>query len=652
MIEKKRKKMAKESMKKKLTRKFHYNRIFPITKWLFEYKFPEFFIRDIIAGFTIGLMLIPQALAYSELAGLPAYFGLYSSFFAVSVYTLLGTSFHTAIGPTAISAALIAQFLKRPDDWPVPGPDATDGVPELAHVLAFMSGSILFVVGLLDLGSIVNFISGPVLAGFINSAAFTIPLNQLPKIFGVKVKEEFFVMKIYRLCELVFTGYTNWYDFAIGSSSIFVLVLLKELKARYGGHPSLMKSTCGRITDKILWFTATAKAAIITILMMAVTAIWTTTEEVDRFLAKECIPKYPKEPNCTMFTMTMIQDVSLPFPTVPSFGGFFYNYTEIDGATFEYEVTTSAIFSAIGTGFIVVPIVNYLEVISLGKAFAKKERYTVDPTQEFIALGISNIGNSFFQSFPVSAGMSRSSVNYSANVATQISGWFAATIVLVATAFLSDLFVYVPSAALGAVIIVSAANLFSWADIKHLWGTKRTDMIPFVVTFVVCLHSSSIGIILGTIVHLGMVLSGHVTPMLGKIAAENDDDDLEENDNIIEFEGKLLFPSSESLFTTINAAAAKFQNGEKIVILDFSRVPAIDSTAAESICEALSFSKTLHPDFRFELENIKEKQLRMLEHCGLPSSENELVNKAFEEGDFSSLSSIGSKKQEESSAEF
>ena len=82
-------------------------------------------------------------------------------------------------GPTAISAALIAQFLKRPDDWPVPGPDATDGVPELAHVLAFMSGSILFVVGLLDLGSIVNFISGPVLAGFINSAAFTIPLNQL-----------------------------------------------------------------------------------------------------------------------------------------------------------------------------------------------------------------------------------------------------------------------------------------------------------------------------------------------------------------------------------------------------------------------------------------------------------------------------------------
>ncbi|CAG5080461.1 Oidioi.mRNA.OKI2018_I69.PAR.g9600.t1.cds [Oikopleura dioica] len=646
--------MAKESVKKKLARKFHYNRIFPITKWLLDYKFPEFFIRDVIAGFTIGLMLIPQALAYSELAGLPAYFGLYSSFFAVSVYTLLGTSFHTAIGPTAISAALIAQFLKRPDDWPVPGPDATDGVPELAHVLAFMSGSILFVVGLLDLGSIVNFISGPVLAGFINSAAFTIPLNQLPKIFGVKVKEDFFVMKIYRLCELVFTGHTNWYDFAIGSSSIFVLVLLKELKARYGGHPKLMSSLCGRITDKVLWFTATAKAAIITILMMGVTAIWTTPEEVDRFLEKECIPQFPKNPNdtCTMFTMTMIQDVSLPFPAVPSFGGFFYNYTEINGSTFEYEVTTSAIFSAIGTGFIVVPIVNYLEVISLGKAFAKKEKYTIDPTQEFIALGISNIGNSFFQSFPVSAGMSRSSVNYSANVATQISGWFAAIIVVVATAFLSDLFVYVPSAALGAVIIVSAANLFSWADIKHLWGTKRTDMAPFVVTFIVCLHSSSVGIILGTIVHLCMVLSGHVTPMLGgKVEIEESDE--EENENIIEFEGKLLFPSSDTLFTTINAIAAKFSNGEKTVILDFARVPAIDSTAAESICEALSFSKTLHPDFRFELENIKEKQLKMLEHCGLPSNENEMVNKAYEgDGDDSSLSSSGSMKKDESFAEF
>ena len=108
----------------------------------------------------------------------------------------------------------------------------------------------------------------------------------------MKVKEDFFVMKIYRLCELVFTGYTNWYDFAIGASSIFVLVLLKELKARYGGNPSLMKSTCGRITDKVLWFTATAKAAIITILMMGVTAIWTTTEEIDRFLANGLIKAY------------------------------------------------------------------------------------------------------------------------------------------------------------------------------------------------------------------------------------------------------------------------------------------------------------------------------------------------------------------------
>jgi len=132
-------------------------------------------------------MLIPQALAYSELAGLPAYWGLYSSILCLFTYTIFGTSKHVAIGPAALSAALVATVITWPSDWPEPIHSTAPSSAELASVLSFFTGIILLAVGLLQLGWIVNFISAPILTGFISAAAFTIPLGQLPKLFGLSL---------------------------------------------------------------------------------------------------------------------------------------------------------------------------------------------------------------------------------------------------------------------------------------------------------------------------------------------------------------------------------------------------------------------------------------------------------------------------------
>ena len=218
---------------------YHPLRIFPILTWIPGYKV-SFILRDMIAGLTIGLMLIPQALAYSELAGLPAYWGLYSSVAGVFTYAIFGTSKHVAIGPAALSAALTSTVIAWPADWPTPVDISSPSSPELASVLSFFTGCILLVVGLLQLGWIVNFISGPTLTGFISAAAFTIPLEQLPKLFGLKINEDFFVMNIYRLVEEIIEGYdtfVNWFDFAIGVSTILILIVLKEVKARFAEAP-------------------------------------------------------------------------------------------------------------------------------------------------------------------------------------------------------------------------------------------------------------------------------------------------------------------------------------------------------------------------------------------------------------------------------
>jgi len=162
----------------------------------------------------------------------------------------------------------------------------------------------------------------------------------------------------------------------------------------------------------------TAKAAVVVVIMMVISLIFTHPSEVDGFL-EGC---QPGTTGCTIFTLTNIKDVGMPKFHVPAFN-FQYetcgNSTEITETVY---IDFMMMAKALGTGILVQPIISYLEIISLAKTFARKDGYLIDATQEFVALGAANTANSFIGGFPISAGMSRSTVNYQADGATQLSG--------------------------------------------------------------------------------------------------------------------------------------------------------------------------------------------------------------------------------------
>lgn len=627
---------------------YHPYKKLPMLKWIQSYQL-SYIIPDIVAGLTIGLMLIPQSLAYAELAGLDAYFGLYTAFLGVSIYTVLGTSGQCAIGPTAISSALMIDFL-RVDGTGWPSDPRYTGVsaPQIAQVLSFFMGVILGGLGLIQLGFLVNFISSSVVTGFIQAASFTIPLGQLKKIFGVQSSRPGFIGKIVDICEEVFTGKSNYYDLGVGLGSIAMLIGLKELKGRSANWKYLQQDKIVPIIlSKLIWFLGTAKAAIVTIVMMIVAVCTETPEQVENFLAG-CLTGgripvndttgIPPE-NCTTLTLTMISDVLPPTMGPPMFG---YEYAFCNNGDFDAEarypegftvetylsennitltcgggdfldvwhVSFSDMIGVIGIGLLVQPIISFLEIISLGKSFAKKKGYQIDPTQEMVALGFSNIGNSFsYGAYPVTAGMSRSAVNFQANAATQLSAWVTAGVILLAACLIADIFVYIPSAALAAVIIVSASSLFNWEDWKKVWRLNKVDMIPFVACFIFCLRKSSTGLIVGIIVHLVILLGKFMFPV---------DRTLSKGNRII-LQGQLMYPSGDSLSEKMQKNGARLPDYCEFIV-DFTKVTDIDAGAAFGIVDGIQFVIEGNKTLKVKLVGINEHHVGMLKECGLPKS--------------------------------
>ena len=189
----------------------------------------------------MGLTVIPQGLAYAVLAGLPTEYGLYSSFMGVFVYCFLGTSKDITLGPTAIMSMLVAACCKRPDTWPMEYPDgpATESDPILAVNLTFLTGIILLVLGILNLGFVVNFISHAIIVGFCSAASIIISASQIKKLFGIKLKNREFFHMIPELFENIINGNINWYDFGMGITCLIILKSLELLKRRYSDSNNL-----------------------------------------------------------------------------------------------------------------------------------------------------------------------------------------------------------------------------------------------------------------------------------------------------------------------------------------------------------------------------------------------------------------------------
>jgi SulP family sulfate permease len=195
-------------------------RIFPILTWLSTYK-RAYFLKDLIAGLTVGIVLVPQGMAYAMIAGLPPVYGLYASLFPVITYAFLGTSRKIAVGPVAMDSLLVAAGL---------GTLAISGVENyiaMVVVLALMVGAIQFLLGLFRMGFLVNFLSKPVISGFTSAAAVIIILSQLKHLLGTEIAGS---NKFHQLLQNAIQkfGDTNPYDLGIGLLGILLIIVFKK----------------------------------------------------------------------------------------------------------------------------------------------------------------------------------------------------------------------------------------------------------------------------------------------------------------------------------------------------------------------------------------------------------------------------------------
>lgn len=493
--------------------------ISPLAGTLSEYR-REQFVGDLIAGLVVAIMLVPQAMAYAMLAGLPPQVGLYASIVPLILYSLFGTSNSLAVGPVAMVSLLVVSGV---------GELATPGSSEfiqLCLTLALMIGVLQLAMSAFRLGFLVNFISHPVLVGFTSAAAIVIGFSQLKHLFGISVdRGEYPFQLIFNT--MIKLGETNPTTLAIGIASCLVLLLFCFAVA------PLLKSL--GLKNNI----ASTLAKIGPLVAVVLTALFVFLGNLGEAKSVAIVGEIP---------------AGLPALTIP-------------------DLSVAAIRSLLPLAF-VITIVGYLESISVAKALASRKREKVNANRELFALGMADVGAAFTGGYPVTGGFSRSLVNFSAGVCTPFGSIITAGLVAVSVLFLTPLFFFVPKAVLGAIIIVAVVRLIDVKTPVHLWRCCRRDAIALIVTFVAVIGLGiETGIFVGiasTIVLLMWNMSRPHIAVVGRVGnSEHFGNVLRHNAQLTQ--GVLAFRVDESL----NFANAPFL--ESYVIDQISDQPGIES---------------------------------------------------------------------------
>ncbi|XP_078081853.1 sodium-independent sulfate anion transporter isoform X2 [Mustelus asterias] len=505
-------------------------RCLPIFAWLPQYSF-QWLRMDLLAGVTVGLTVVPQALAYAEIAGLPVQYGLYSSFMGCFVYCFLGTSKDITLGPTAIMSLLVASYAYHD--------------PVYAVLLAFLCGCVQLAMGILQLGFLVDFISYPVIKGFTSSAALTIGFGQVKNILGLRDIPRQFFWEVYYTFHNI--AETRVGDLVLGLVCVLLLVLLKMMKKQLperSDHLPLLNRVCSDIVS----FTGTARNAVV---VVATSLVAYCFESQDQHV----------------FTLTGKTAQGLPPFQLPAFSDSVSNGT----------VCFTEMLQNFGAGLAVVPLVGFLESIAIAKAFASQNNYRIDPNQELIAIGSSNILGSFLSSYPVTGSFGRTAVNSQTGVCSPAGGIVTGVVVLLSLAFLTPLFFYIPKAALAAVIICAVSSVFDLRIVATLWRVKKLDLLPFLTSFLGCFWEIQYGILAG-IALSGIILFFNIARPEIKIANYGT--------VIVQLQSGLNFPAVEHVCDQLYQRVLE-ANPPHSVILDCLHVSNIDYTTVNGIRELI-----------------------------------------------------------------
>ncbi|KAM7008716.1 sodium-independent sulfate anion transporter [Tautogolabrus adspersus] len=503
----------------------------PVLSWLPRYN-RKWLQMDLLAGLTVGLTTVPQALAYAEVAGLPVQYGLYSAFMGGFIYSLLGTSKDVTLGPTAIMSLLCFSVV--------------GGHPNQAVLLSLLCGLIQAVMALLRLGFLLDFISYPVIKGFTCAAAITIGFGQVKNILGLKgVPQEFFLQVYYTFYKI---SEARIGDTVLGLLCLALLIVLVVMKNNLSSEDS-DDSSCSRAARKLVWTVATMRNALVVVAASCVAFSW------DAY-------------GYHVFTITGKTSQGLPPFKPPPTSDITANGTVI---------SFREIVEGFGGGLAVIPFMGLLESIAIAKAFASQNDYRIDANQELLAIGVTNIMGSFVSAYPVTGSFGRTAVNSQTGVCSPAGGIVTSVIVLLSLAFLMPAFYYIPKASLAAVIICAVSPMVDYPVVAKMWRTRKLDLLPFLVTFLMSFWQVQYGIVGGVAVSGALLLYNTARPQI-KVS--------DHGVLVMELGSGLSFPATEYLSRIIHTQALQASPPQSVV-LDCHHVSVIDYSVVSELSDLL-----------------------------------------------------------------
>ena len=448
-------------MKKSSQKHRILHRYIPMLEWASTYN-SRLFTSDAVAAVIVTIMLIPQSLAYALLAGLPAEMGLYASILPLVAYAIFGTSKALAVGPVAVvslmTAAAIANLgLTSPTDIAI-----------AAITLAFISGLILILMGILRLGFLANFLSHPVIAGFITASGILIATSQLKHILGVDAHGHTLIELLFSLID--HRDMINPITVLLGISTLAFLFWV-----RTGLKPALLALGYKPRAADILAKAGPVGAVVATTLVTYVFDLVNSDVKI--------VGTVP---------------VGLPPLTAPSFS------IDLWGQLFM-------------SGFLI-SIIGFVESVSVASTLAAKKRQRIVPDQELIGLGSSNIASAISGGYPVTGGFARSVVNFDAGAETPAAGAFTAIGIGLAALLLTPLLFFLPKATLAATIIVAVLSLVDFSILKKAWSYSKVDFAAVFTTIILTLGMGvETGVATGVLLSIALFLYKTSKPHVAEV---------------------------------------------------------------------------------------------------------------------------------------
>ena len=430
----------------------------PVLDWGRDYD-KSALSNDLMAAVIVTIMLIPQSLAYALLAGLPPEAGLYASIVPILLYAVFGTSRALAVGPVAVVSLMTAAALGNIAD------QGTMGYALAALTLALLSGVMLLVMGVFKLGFLANFLSHPVISGFITASGVIIAASQIKHLLGIDASGG-------NLAELLMSiwgnlGNVNWTTVSIGvSATLFMFWVRKGLK------PFLRARGVGpRAAD------VATKAGPVAAVVVTTLAVWFFDLAGQGVKIVGAVPQ------------------SLPPLTMPDLS---------------FDLMGNLLLPAF-----LISVIGFVESISVAQTLAAKRRQRINPDQELIGLGAANIGAAFTGGYPVTGGFARSVVNFDAGAQTPAAGAYTAVGLAIAALALTPLVFFLPQATLAATIIVAVLTLVDFTILKKSWSYSKSDFAAVLTTMLITLGSGvelgvTCGVVLSIFLHLYKTTKPHI----------------------------------------------------------------------------------------------------------------------------------------------